>query len=48
VHGVEDQKKIAGEMEKLGLTMGVFTAFGAFEEPSFVKDTPEIRQMLGD
>jgi len=35
-------------MEKLGLTRGVFTACGAFEEPSFVKDTPEIRQMLVD
>ncbi len=43
---VEDQKKIAGEMEKLGLTMGVFTACCDFKEPTFVKNTSEMRQML--
>src|SRR5690554_5242512 len=31
----EDQGKIAAEMERLGLRMGVFVATGSFSDPTF-------------
>lgn len=40
------QDKIAAEMERLGMTMGVFVAYGDFGTESFVKRDPEIRRML--
>lgn len=43
---VELQEKIAKEMQRLGMTMGVFVATGDFENPSFVTRDKDIRQQL--
>ncbi|MBN1766823.1 MAG: TIM barrel protein [Sedimentisphaerales bacterium] len=40
------QEKIAREMSRLGMTMGVFVAYGEFGKPSFVHRSKEIREML--
>ena len=42
----ELQNKIAAEMERLGMTMGVFVAHADFGIKSFVLDDPEVRSML--
>jgi hydroxypyruvate isomerase len=42
----EVQEKVGQELARLGLTMGVFTVSADFKEPSFVKNKPEIREML--
>jgi hydroxypyruvate isomerase len=42
----DEQEKIGREMARLGLTMGVFTVIAGFKEPNFVKNTPEIREIL--
>lgn len=38
---VEEQERIAREMERLGLEMGVFVATGSFEEPTFASGNPD-------
>jgi len=45
---VETQKKIAREMERLGMTMGIFVAYGLgeFGKKTFVTDDKTIRQRL--
>jgi len=43
---LELQKKIAGEMTRLSMTMGVFVAYGEFKKPTFVLKSKDIRQML--
>jgi hydroxypyruvate isomerase len=43
---VEVQEKIAREMARLGMTMGVFVAGFKFNEKNFVTRDPEIRKML--
>jgi len=40
------QEKIAREMTRLGMTMGVFVAYGEFHKPSLVKKDNEIRDVL--
>ncbi len=40
------QEKIAGEMARLGLTMGVFVAYADFNARSFVTEDASIREML--
>lgn len=45
---VEVQEKIASEMTRLGLGMGVFVAYADFGNKSFVTNDPAIRQMLID
>jgi hydroxypyruvate isomerase len=40
------QERIAGEMSRLGLMMGVFVAYADFKEATFVMDKIEIREML--
>jgi len=42
------QEKIAQEMSKLGLAMGVFIAYGEFDRQTFVKNDNGTRQMLVD
>lgn len=43
---VELQEKIAKEMARLHMTMGVFVAYANFGEKSFVTSDPDIREML--
>lgn len=43
---VDVQEKIAEQMAKTGMTMGVFVAYANFKEKSFVHSKPEIREML--
>jgi hydroxypyruvate isomerase len=43
---VDLQEKIAAEMTRLGMTMGVFVAYAEFEKTSFVTDNNDVRQML--
>jgi len=43
---VDLQEKIAKEMSRLGLTMGVFVAYGDFKTKSFVTNDPAVRDML--
>ncbi len=40
------QEKIAKEMSRLGLIMGVFVAYGDFKTKSFVTNDPAVREML--
>jgi len=42
----DTQGKIAGEMSRLDMTMGVFVAGFDFKEKSFVTNDPDIRKML--
>jgi len=44
----ETQDKIGAELERLGMTMGVFVAYADFGAETFVKNDPEIRKMLVD
>lgn len=41
-----DQRRIAKEMERLNMTMGVFVAYADFPVKSFVTDDLEMRKML--
>ncbi len=43
---VETQKKIAVEMTRLGMTMGVFVAYADFKETTFVLNKKDVREML--
>ncbi len=43
---VEDQVKIASEMQRLGMELGPFVLYADFAVTSFVLDKPEIREML--
>jgi len=43
---VEEQERIAAEMTRLGMTMGVFVATADFEEVTFASNDPEIRKKL--
>jgi hydroxypyruvate isomerase len=40
------QEKIAAEMVRLGMTMGVFVAYAEFEKTSFATNDKDVRQML--
>jgi len=42
------QEKIAAEMTRLEMTMGVFVAYAEFEEKSFVTNNKDVRTMLVD
>lgn len=42
----ELQDKIGAELQRLGMTMGVFVAYGDFGTESFVNRDPEVRKML--
>ena len=44
----ELQEKVGKELERLGMTMGVFVAYADFANPTFAAPTPESRQMLKD
>jgi len=43
---VDLQEKIAAEMTRLGMTMGVFVAMGEFEKKTFVTNDKNITEML--
>jgi hydroxypyruvate isomerase len=43
---VEDQIKIAGELQRLGMELGPFVLYADFPVSSFVLNKPEIRDML--
>jgi hydroxypyruvate isomerase len=43
---VEDQAKIANEMQKLGMLLGPFVLYADFSVTSFVLNKPEVREML--
>ncbi|MCX6255342.1 MAG: TIM barrel protein [Bacteroidia bacterium] len=43
---VEDQVKIANEMQRLGMELGPFVLYADFAVTSFVLNKPEIREML--
>lgn len=43
---IDVQEKIAREMTRLGMTMGVFVAYADFNNKSFVTNDPEIRDLL--
>ena len=43
---VEDQVKIANEMQRLGMELGPFVLYADFAVTSFVLDKPETREML--
>ena len=43
---VEDQMKIANEMQRLGMELGPFVLYADFPVTSFVLNKPEIREML--
>jgi len=43
---VDLQEKIAAEMTRLGMTMGVFVAMGEFEKTTFVTNDKSIRESL--
>jgi len=43
---VEVQEQIAGEMQRLGLAMGVFVAYADFGAATFVKDDKDVQAML--
>jgi hydroxypyruvate isomerase len=43
---VEDQMKIANEMQRLGMELGPFVLYADFAVTSFVLDKPETREML--
>lgn len=41
---VEDQERVAREMQRLGMTMGVFVAHANFDEVTLASDKPEARE----
>jgi len=43
---VEEQERIAREMARLGMTMGVFVAHADFDNVTFASDKPEVREKL--
>jgi hydroxypyruvate isomerase len=43
---VEEQEKLAREMERLGLEMGVFVATASFEEPTFASGNPDFAEKV--
>jgi len=43
---VENQVKIANEMNRLGMDLGTFVLYDDFAVTSFVLDKPEVREML--
>jgi len=43
---VEDQEKIAAEIERLGMELGPFVLYADFSVTSFVLNKPEVREML--
>jgi hydroxypyruvate isomerase len=43
---VVEQEKIAAEMSRLGMTMGVFVAYADFKQQSFVLNTDDVKEML--
>jgi hydroxypyruvate isomerase len=43
---VEDQVKIANEIQRLGMELGPFVLYADFSVTSFVLDSPEVRDML--
>lgn len=43
---VEEQESIAKEMQRLGITMGVFVAHGDFKNPTFNSNKPEARERV--
>jgi hydroxypyruvate isomerase len=43
---VEDQVKIANEIQRLGMELGPFVLYADFSVTSFVLDSPEVRNML--
>jgi len=43
---VDVQERIAEEMSRLGMTMGVFVAEGSFENVTFASDKPDVREAL--
>lgn len=43
---VEDQIRIANEMQRLGMLLGPFVLYADFSITSFVLDKPEVREML--
>jgi hydroxypyruvate isomerase len=43
---VEDQVKIASEMQRLGMDLGPFVLYADFAVTSFVLNKPEVREML--
>jgi hydroxypyruvate isomerase len=43
---VEDQIKIANEMQRLGMELGPFVLYADFSVTSFVLNKPEVREML--
>ena len=43
---IDLQERMATEMDRLGLMMGVFVAYADFKETTFVLDKTEIREML--
>jgi hydroxypyruvate isomerase len=43
---VDVQEAIAKEMQRLGMTMGVFVAHGSFKEPTFNSNKPEMREKI--
>ena len=43
---VEVQEKIAAEMTRLGMEMGVFVAEGDFQKVTFAHNTPEARELV--
>ena len=45
---VEEQQRIAGEMNRLGMEMGPFVLYADFSVTSFVLDKEEIREMLSE
>lgn len=42
----ELQEQIAGAMQRLGMTMGVFVAYAEWREPTMVKNDAAVREML--
>lgn len=42
----DEQERIAREMARLNLTMGVFVAYAEWREPTMVHADPDVRQML--
>lgn len=43
---VEEQEKIAGEINRLGMELGPFVLYADFSATSFVLNNPEVREML--
>ena len=43
---IEVQEKVAAEMSRLNMTMGVFVAYAEFQKATLVTDDPEVREMI--